>query len=1845
MGKGRPRAVEKGVLGHSCGAGDSQLAGCGVGSLAIPPAPVFYPTDDEFKDPLEYISKIRPQAEGYGICRIVPPKSWNPPFARDLKTFTFPTKTQAIHSLQARPPSCDSATFELEYGRFLERHLGKKAKKKLIFDGAELDLCRLFNGVKRHGGYGKVCDHKRWGDVARFMRSDRKISECSKHVLCQLYREHLFDYEEYLYKLNFENKKGKKCREKIVCHEKEKPLNRKRSRRDSLEEMKEVNRGTLDQICEQCKSGLHGDVMLLCDRCDKGWHLYCLSPPLDRVPSGNWYCLECVNSDKDSFGFVPGKQCSLEEFKRLNDKIRRKWFGQSNATRVQIEKLFWEIVEGKAGELDVIYGSDLDTSVHGSGFPRAGDPVLPTVEADVWQDYVYSPWNLNNLPKLQGSMLRVVHDNIAGVMVPWLYVGMLFSSFCWHVEDHCFYSINYLHWGDPKCWYGVPGREACAFEQVMRSTLPDLFDAQPDLLFQLVTMLNPSILQENGIPVYSVIQEPRNFVVTFPKSFHGGFNFGLNCAEAVNFAPADWLPHARFGADLYRMYRKAAILSHEELLCVVAKNACDNNVLPHLKEELCEIFISEKSYREELWKNGIVRSSLMPPKKHPMYVGTEEDQTCIICQQYLYLSAISCSCRATTFVCLKHWKHLCECDSSKLRLLYRYSLAELDDLISVTPSMSHLTSLESPHLINSQPNTFSHQVSVTMIKKVKNGQVTFAELAEDWLSNACNLFEIPFSNNAYVAILNEAEQFLWGGHDMDPVRHVSSKLIDAQKWALSVKDYLFRVESSSLSRNDNVGKISLNQIDEVLSIDPIPCCEPGLLKLKGYADVAKKLVTEIRKAFSSRLDIEKMEVILSKAMEFPIDVEETKILAAEISSAKVWMRNVQSFFFRERPRAMDIGSLNRLMSEMAELQVQLPEMDLLANFSREVDLLHSRCKEILTCPQKLKFTELDNFLKDADKVRVSIPELEHLRHFYSDACSWSHDFYNILDNLPDREDHENVVAELSSILKSGKLLRIEVDELQLVEAELARSCCREKAVKALQLQMPLEFIRDVLVEASLLEIKNEELFLKLSKVDTEAVLWEKRANSLLTNGGSMPEFEDVLRASSYVYAILPSLSDLKDAISMAQTWIRRSQPFLTYNRQALDDLGLELGIEDLKELVTLSKSLKVNLHGSERLEMSLNDIYEWEHNTCLLIEDATSFLEEASSFTTINHLILRIEELLSRANSVTKNGISMCVVLSELPKLQQATFTLKWTLSALSFCTRIPLAKDVDKLLEDAHHLPSMFAGCNLVQLLLKGATWLGKGVNTLFKPLNSKRCTQKEAEEVLRELQKTVVPYPVMVAHLQNSIEKHKSWTLNVHEFLSQPRKRCWASLLELEGQGDSDAFDCPELAIVAHQVGEVKRWMLQCQAYVQPLVGNLGSLFLELIKIKESLHKALSIYGSLNGSRAKSFCVCFPYDSESDREYTCMTCEDRYHFACMNDDCVCPFCINTKSGNIQNGETTLICQGNRPELKSFAKLVTDAQGFYPGIEEVTVVQEIFKLAKECQSNLYRVVDHANTHYNDFNLISENLVCALKATAVAGLYDHNGGHNLQTALFRHTWKVRVKRLLSGVKKTTLQHIQHLEKEGLEMGIPHKDHFMLEIAELKQICLHWLDMAKKVASDLGEIALSRVFELMIEGETLPVQFDEEMKLLRTRSILYCICRKPDDHRPMIACDQCDEWYHFDCLNLREAPRKTFLCPACKPFDGEFISLPSPVYYEERSSNDGEPKTPACHESKRRKRTGKVGSCLEGNIVDTVDQRNFLKCCSEIDHLWRMKRRPLQRPSRKHSNLQSLYQLLPFSTCN
>lgn len=52
--------------------------------------------------------------------------------------------------------------------------------------------------------------------------------------------------------------------------------------------------------CIECKScGLCGtsdndDQLLFCDDCDRGYHMYCLDPPLDKPPDGSWSCSLCI---------------------------------------------------------------------------------------------------------------------------------------------------------------------------------------------------------------------------------------------------------------------------------------------------------------------------------------------------------------------------------------------------------------------------------------------------------------------------------------------------------------------------------------------------------------------------------------------------------------------------------------------------------------------------------------------------------------------------------------------------------------------------------------------------------------------------------------------------------------------------------------------------------------------------------------------------------------------------------------------------------------------------------------------------------------------------------------------------------------------------------------------------------------------------------------------------------------------------------------------------------------------------------------------------------------------------------------------------------------------------------------------------------------------------------------------------------------------------------------------------------------------------------------------------------------------------------------------------------------
>lgn len=63
-------------------------------------------------------------------------------------------------------------------------------------------------------------------------------------------------------------------------------------------------RGDPDKNCHNCSCRECGEkqdpsMQLLCDECNLAYHIYCLNPPLDKVPEEEWYCPSCKTDSSE----------------------------------------------------------------------------------------------------------------------------------------------------------------------------------------------------------------------------------------------------------------------------------------------------------------------------------------------------------------------------------------------------------------------------------------------------------------------------------------------------------------------------------------------------------------------------------------------------------------------------------------------------------------------------------------------------------------------------------------------------------------------------------------------------------------------------------------------------------------------------------------------------------------------------------------------------------------------------------------------------------------------------------------------------------------------------------------------------------------------------------------------------------------------------------------------------------------------------------------------------------------------------------------------------------------------------------------------------------------------------------------------------------------------------------------------------------------------------------------------------------------------------------------------------------------------------------------------------------
>uniref|UniRef100_A0AAQ4Q7I5 [histone H3]-trimethyl-L-lysine(4) demethylase n=1 Tax=Gasterosteus aculeatus aculeatus TaxID=481459 RepID=A0AAQ4Q7I5_GASAC len=965
------------------------------GEEFVPPpeCPVFEPTWEEFQDPLGYIAKIRPIAEKSGICKIRPPPDWQPPFSVELDTFRFTPRIQRLNELEAE------TRVKLNYLDRIARFWEVQASSLKIphIERRILDLFSLSRIVTDEGGFEMVCKERRWARVAQ------RLGYPPGKNIGSLLRSH---YERIVYPFE-------------VFHSGASiPVPRHSFPPPSFCVRVKSSLVTVDSfVCRMCGRGDDDEKLLLCDGCDDNYHTYCLLPPLTDPPKGNWRCPKCVAAEckkpSEAFGFEQAtREYTLQSFGEMADAFKADYFNMPvhMVPTELVEREFWRLVSSIEEDVVVEYGADIHSKEFGSGFPMKNGKKELTKEEE---GYARSGWNLNVMPVLEQSLLCHINGDISGMKVPWLYVGMVFSAFCWHIEDHWSYSINYLHWGEPKTWYGVPSVAAERLEEVMKKLTPELFEFQPDLLHQLVTIMNPNILMSHGVPVVRTNQCAGEFVITFPRAYHSGFNQGYNFAEAVNFCTADWLPAGRSCIEHYRRLRRYCVFSHEELTCKMAASPekLDLNLAAATHREMFIIVQEERKLRKGLMQR--VRRT----EREAFELLPDDERQCDNCKTTCFLSALACSNCPERLVCLYHTQDLCNCPSEKLYLRYRYTLDEL----------------------------------LAMLHRLKVRSESF----DSWANRVKEALEQEEGNKIggksqwmYSFRITAEKKF----PDNELLRKLNTVLKDIERCHLTSTELLSNPKTGE-------GKMTLAELKSLVeTMQNLPCV---ITQLEDVRDSAPP---------------EQLEALLAQGAELLVVVPECDLLRG-LKEQGHWLAEVRRTLGTEGGERQEVTLevLRSLMEagcnvpQSVSVETAMAELQELLTIAERWEEKAQICLEQ---KQKHPLSTLEAIVNEAHLIPVKLPNILALQDCLTRAQAWVTDLEEIQNG-----EHYPCLDDLEGLVAIGRDLPVFMEELRQLELQVASAhSWRDKATKTFLKKSSQHSLLEVGDKEALLRLQKVNLY-------------------------------------------------------------------------------------------------------------------------------------------------------------------------------------------------------------------------------------------------------------------------------------------------------------------------------------------------------------------------------------------------------------------------------------------------------------------------------------------------------------------------------------------------------------------------------------------------------------------------------------------------------------------------------------------------------------------------------------------------------------------------------------------------
>ncbi|KAL1431932.1 hypothetical protein MTO96_014014 [Rhipicephalus appendiculatus] len=674
-------------------------------------APTYRPTADEMRDPISYITKIRPEAEKFGICKIVLPPSFQP----ECKVFDdmrFTAYNQYIHKMLSSFGIVESDSFsEEEY--YIRPSGEEKSSSDECFDdsihkyniangggpnvqhmacikrcftnqgitddqppligGIELDLSHLYHTVQNFGGIQQVMEKKKWHRVADAMHIPKAAQDRVSKV-DDAYCKFVLPYDLL-------SADEKRAIERQVLADRERQM-----AADSEPSSTSADEEEEDEFSNECVAKVSRYFA------SRASHGRMRQPPAwtDQSNTRKAPISLSLSLSRTLFHVTHafGRNMSLSVFSRVARNTMSMWYKHEPSTE-EVEKDYWNLVIDQRRHV-CVHAGNIDSSVHGSGFPT--NRLVP---------FAKHPWNLKVLTNNPGTVLRCMGP-VSGVTIPTLHLSMLYTTGCWYRDPHCLPWIEYLHTGANKIWYSVPAHSSDRFRAAMKEIMPQVCKDSVIWLPSDCAMVPPPQLVEHGCPLSRLVQEKGQFVVIFPGAFTSTIACGYSVSESVYFATQDWLLQAAECFEHMKASCEPPTFSFEKLILGIATEHRENLdtcrwTLP-LLQKMCE---NEQRYRTQLVEMGLktferlrLDEAAEPKKaKRPRLRPEDCNHECDFCRISCHVSMVV-NMQDDILYCLEHAVHCLQRKNMKSwKLLYTYDMDELRSILRKLEQ--HLESQES----------------------------------------------------------------------------------------------------------------------------------------------------------------------------------------------------------------------------------------------------------------------------------------------------------------------------------------------------------------------------------------------------------------------------------------------------------------------------------------------------------------------------------------------------------------------------------------------------------------------------------------------------------------------------------------------------------------------------------------------------------------------------------------------------------------------------------------------------------------------------------------------------------------------------------------------------------------------------------------------------------------------------------------------------------------------------------------------------------------------------------------------------------------------------------------------